>query len=379
MSILITGATGFLGSRILCELLTDASDEPITVLGRGTPQTLRARVEAALTWLSDATPPDGAFDRLRFISGDISQPGLGLTSEDRAQVLDGLRQVWHSAALLTLGDDPAPLHRTNVLGTCNVLDLLEAAPTAHLLYVSTAYVAGRRSNGHVLENDLSEDSGFMCHYEESKYTTERLLHAWAARKGREVTVLRPSLLITDRPIPAGLPAQPVNVLTQLIDQLANGWTARVHGVKEFLKGGLRGDRVHIRLEADPEGTLNLLQVEYAARAMVRAAATPPDGPGRVRTLHVTHPQETRFQTALDALSTRYPGSSVRVCARLTNPTRQERSLAAEAWRMPGLNMLRRTYDRTNLLKAVGDLPDPEPIDHAYLVRALGAAKALQSA
>jgi hypothetical protein len=42
-------------------------------------------------------------------------------------------------------------------------------------------------------------------------------------------------------------------------------------------------------------------------------------------------------------------------------------------------MLRRTCDRTNLLKAVGGLPDPAPIDRAYLVRVPGAAEALQSA
>ncbi|MEU2563349.1 SDR family oxidoreductase [Streptomyces longispororuber] len=380
MSILLTGATGFVGCRVLRELLADdpddtgASDEPVTVLGRGTPDELRARVEATMTWLTEAPPPPRAVARLCYVSGDIERPGLGLSAADRARTLDGLREVWHSAALLNFMDAPAPLHRANVRGTRHVLDLLEAAPAAELRHISTAYVAGRRSTGHVLEDDLSEDSGFMSRYEESKYTAERLLRAWSAATGRAVTVLRPSLLVSDRPAPEGLPGQPVDVFIRLVDQVANGWTARGHGVAELLRGGLRGDRVRVRVEADPEGTLNLLQVDHAARAMVRAAAAPVDGPPRVRTLHVTHPRETPFRTALDALATRYPGLSLSVHAEVGNPTRLERTLTEETWRhLPGLSTLRRTYDRTHFLKAVGDLPDPDPVDEAYLARAFSRA------
>ncbi|MEN2423824.1 SDR family oxidoreductase [Streptomyces rimosus] len=373
MSILLTGATGFLGCRLLRELLAEDGEEPVTVLGRGTPETLRARVEAALAWLSDPPLPDGAVSRLRFVTGDITRPGLGLTAADRALSLDGLRQVWHSAALLNFMDDPIPLHRSNVLGTHTLLGLLDAAPQAELLHISTAYVAGRRSTGHVLEDDLCEDSGFMSRYEESKYTTERLLHAWAARNRRNVTILRPSLLVTDRPVPPGLPPQPTDFLIRMIDEMAGSWTARSHGIGHLLKGGLRGDRIEVRFEAHPEGTLNLLQADYAAHAMARAAAAPHTGPARVRTLHVTHPHETRFQTALGALSTRYPELSLRVCADVTNPTSVERALADQTWRMPGLSTLRRTYDRTNLRQATGSLPDPRPIDHDYLARAYSQA------
>ncbi|MFF5443392.1 SDR family oxidoreductase [Streptomyces achromogenes] len=377
MSILFTGATGFLGSRVLRQLLSQDSDEPVTVLGRG--ERLRARTEAAVTWLDAPRLPDGALGRLRFVSGDLTVPGLGLSNDDRTRVTDGLTQLWHCAALLNQQGDPIPLHTSNVLGTRHVLDLADAAPDAAFLHISTAYVAGGRRTGHVLEDDLSEAHGFQTSYEESKYTAERLVHAWAHRGGRRAMILRPSLLVTDRPVPQHLPGQPLDVLLRLIDSGLRTRVARSRSLTRYLTAaGLRGETLALRVRADSDGEGNAVQVEYAARAMVHAAAHIP-APGTVRTLHVTHPQNTSVGTLVRALGTRYPGISVHLVPEVPNPTPLESLIAQQADVLMGFSTQRRTYDRTGLLQAVGDLPDPEPIDHAYLARALGTAAALQSA
>ncbi|GGX54235.1 SDR family oxidoreductase [Streptomyces noursei] len=380
MSIVFTGATGFLGCRIVRELLSEGGDEPITIIGRGSEPELRARMTAAVTWLHGPPLPAGALDRLHYLSGDITLPGLGLTAEERARATDGLTQLWHNAALTRLEGDPAPLHLTNVVGTRHVLELADHAPDARLMHVSTAYVAGRRRTGHILEDDLREDHGFQVHYEESKYTGERLVRAWASRTGRSVTVLRTGLLTTDRPIPDGLPAQPLNTLLRLIDIGLRTRVGRQASLVAFLKGGRRrGDAVRVRVAADPEGTANLVQAEYAARAIVRTAKAHARRPAAARTVHVTHPHNVSADIAPKALQVRYPRLSLRLVPHIPDPSPLETLIAQQGGRMLEFSTHRRTYDRTHLLEAVGDLPDPEPIDENYLARACGDPDALVSA
>ncbi|WP_217213451.1 SDR family oxidoreductase [Streptomyces sp. AC550_RSS872] len=367
MSILLTGATGFLGCRLLRELLARPSDELVTVLGRGGEDDLRTRTEAAVTWLGGPPLPTGALRRLRFVSGDITQPGLGLPADDRARVTDGLTQLWHSAALLTLDGDPVPLHRSNVLGTRHVLDLADEAPEAGVVHVSTAYVAGRRLTGHVLEDDLREDSGFQTPYEQSKYTAETMVHAWTRSRGRTATIMRPSLLVTDRPVPPGLPGQPLDTATRLARDGLRSWAARSKGLAGILRRPRRGgDTLRLRVVVNPEGALNLLQADYAAQAMLRAVEAPHEAP--VRTLHVTHPTNTPVATLLDACERHFPGLTLTAVPELPDPTPAEELIAPWA-RILGYSAQRRTYDRTWLLAAVGDLPDPKSIDVNYLARA----------
>ncbi|WP_461014261.1 SDR family oxidoreductase [Streptomyces daliensis] len=367
---LLTGATGFLGCRLLRELLAHG-ERAITVLGRGTPEALRHRVEAAVRWLD--TPPlapgaPGALGTVRYVSADLTRPGLGLSPGERARVTEGATALWHCAALLDLGDDPAPLHHANVIGTRRVLELADEAPSAHLLHVSTAYVAGRRSTGVVMEDDLLDTEGFQIPYEESKYNAERLVHAWANRTGRDATVFRPSLLATDRPVPPGLPAQPADTLLDLLRRHLRNWERAVPAPALPRRPRDEGRVLRVRVTGDPEGRLNLLQADYAAHAMVRAAKCPHHGAG-VRTLHVTHPRDVPFATITEALRSRFPYLSVTMTdGRVSRRTPLER-LSAEYRDLLTYSAHRRTYDRTNLLTSLDGLPDPGPVDLDYLVRA----------
>ncbi|ADI13132.1 hypothetical protein SBI_10014 [Streptomyces bingchenggensis BCW-1] len=374
MAVLFTGATGFLGSRILRELLTEDSDEPVVVLGRHAPDTLRARIEAALTWLNGASPGADARNRLRYVTTDLTEPDLGLSSRERAALATDCTALWHCAALLSLQGDPSPLFKANVVGTRRVLELLTGTPAAHLVHVSTAYVAGSRTAGHVMESELTEEHGFQTYYEETKYTAERMVHAWAARTGRTATILRPSLLVTDRPVPEGLPQQSLGILAGLINTALRNKAGEDATVARLLAGGdAHGSGMHLRIQGDPEGGINMLCADYAAHAAVRAARVRADS--GVRTLHITNPLKTGFEAATYAFEALYPGITLTVQPTVTAPNMYERLFTQHVGDLLTFSSQHRTYDRTNLLRDVPDLPDPQPVDGPYLARALGCASA----
>ncbi|MEV0280528.1 SDR family oxidoreductase [Streptomyces sp. NPDC050610] len=378
MSVVITGATGFLGSRVLRHLLAEETRETVTVLGRGSPDTLRERVEAAVAWLDGPPVEPDAWQRVRCVGADLTRPTLGLTPGELAEAAAGAAQVWHCAARLHLAGDQSELFSTNVRGTRAVLDLAEQAPDAHLVYVSTAFVAGRRDAGHIMEDDLSDADGFHTRYEETKYTTERMIRAWTAAKGRRATIVRPSLLVSDRPAPAGLPAQPLDYVARLVDDTLRPRADQDPGLP------MRGGVLPMRLQGDPHGTMNLLQADYAAEALLRVAAagrarTGAGAGAGVRTVHVTHPREVAFPTAREALRELYPGLRLTVVPTVRNPSRHEALVIEHAGHLLDFGVQRRTYDRTHLREDVGDLPEPPDVDAAYLSRAFDRSGARQRA
>ncbi|MGW7521304.1 SDR family oxidoreductase [Streptomyces sp. NPDC054796] len=370
---MITGASGFLGSHVLRELLAEDAREPVTVLGRGAPDDLRARVESAVASLPGPPLAPGALGRVRYLGADLALPGLGLGAEDRARATAGMTALWHCAALTSLQGDPARLFETNVRGTRAVLELADHVPEARLLHVSTAFVAGKRRSGHVMEDDLSEAEGFQTYYEETKYTAERMVHDWAGRGGRVATVLRPSILVSDRPAPEGSPEQTLDVVVRLIDDVLGSRREEADEEVAALVPA-RGSALPFRAVGVPGAAMNALQVDYAARAMVRVAAARRANPAPgVRTVHVTHPRETPFQAAREALEETCPGLRLSLLPTVPAPTRHE-ALAMEHWaQFSGFSTQDRTYDRTHLLEdlaCTGGLPDPAPLDSAYLRRAI---------
>lgn len=365
MSVLITGATGFVGSRLLHHLLSQDDDTPVIVLGRDAPEVLLDRIRTAVGWLDvNGTVRPGAFGRLRCLRADLA--GRGPFPDGAAPA--GLTAVWHCAAATTLHGDPVPVHRVNVIGTRRVLELADRVPAAHLVHVSTAYVAGRRAHGVIRETDLCDAAGFHNAYEQSKFTAERMVLRWARDARRTVTVLRPSVLVDDRPAPEGLPPHPFAVLSRSVRATLDERAARASAAARPPGTALSQGALRFRLPGPPDGSLNLVQADWSVRAMVRAVAAH-RGPG-VLTVHVTHPDNTPVRAIARAFEAVHPGLSVEITPRIDDPTRLEAAVLGDFGFMTAYSAQHRAYDRTHLLACTGDLPDPRPLDGAYLERAL---------
>ncbi len=355
----ITGGTGFLGIHLLHELLGDSGT--FTLLVRPQPDPI-ARLHKALVLVAgDGEGPaeEELRDRFAVIPVDFGEPRLGLPDQQFRALADSVDAVLHCAGNTKLDGDPATLHRANVDGTARMLELVAAGSRQpDLFHVSTAFVAGRRRSGTVLEHELTGEGGFENNYEQSKFEAESLVREWAQRTGRRVVILRPSILVTDQPPDPDFPLHSLSYLSK-VGEAAQRLLS--------ISGQPINVTPRVRVSGDPNGHLNFMPVGEAAQEMVRLLRLAPDG---LSTYHVVHHHDVPGQTLLDVF---YAVSSVQfsvVEGRIEDPSPLEKYLRWSKGFMPYLKHSR-TYDTTGVTALLGAPDGRTVVDVDYLLDGVG--------
>ena len=282
--VFLTGVTGFLGSHLATRLLHD--HHRVSVIARGAQGvTACHRVLAALraAGASDMTGLD-------IYEGDVRRPGMGLNDAAAQRLERSIDEVWNSAASLSfLEADRDDIFAMNVGGTRNVLEFTGRSAGRRLHHISTAYVAGNRTD-EALECQVDVGQQFRNPYEASKCAAE-LLIADAHRSGRmSASVYRPSIVVGDS---------------------RTGRVTHFHGVYAFIRAMWRlVDRLRarhtgnnivelaLRLPGDPSGTLNFVPIDYVVDSIV-AIASRAESAGA--TYHVTNPEATENRVWLGTI------------------------------------------------------------------------------
>ncbi|MGW1892243.1 amino acid adenylation domain-containing protein [Streptomyces sp. NPDC002004] len=186
--VLLTGATGFVGTHLLARLLADTEAEIVcTVRAPGVPEAA-ARVRAALRH-HGITLDARASARLTALPADLARPGLGLLRETLSDLAASCDAIFHNAATVSIMRDYATLRAANTESTRQLLRLA-AVNTTPLHYVSTLSVAPPASHSaEVPEAFLHAHESLGYGYQQSKWASERLLEQ-AAERGLPVTVHR---------------------------------------------------------------------------------------------------------------------------------------------------------------------------------------------
>ncbi|MYE64717.1 MAG: NAD-dependent epimerase/dehydratase family protein, partial [Acidimicrobiaceae bacterium] len=171
--IAITGATGFLGTALTERLLRCVPDCELVLVvrpgRRGATQRVQRDVlrnDAFGRLRSELDQPDSTetYDemtarRVKALAGDVSTDGLGLDDEGRA-LLASCDIVVHSAATVNFDSALDDAVEVNLLGPARVAAVLdEAGSRAHMIAVSTCYVAGSRRGA--APEQLVDDSPFF--------------------------------------------------------------------------------------------------------------------------------------------------------------------------------------------------------------------------
>jgi dihydroflavonol-4-reductase len=172
--ILVTGATGFVGSYIIKDLIQHGYQV----------RALR-RSNRLPFWIEKSM-----LDKVEWVDGDI----LDIVSLEDA--MDGIDTVIHAAAVVAfVKKDRAKMYQVNVDGTANVVDSMLEKNINRLVYISSVAALGRtNSGGHVTEEKKWEESSVNTHYAISKYKAE--LQVWRAiGEGLNAVILNPSTVL----------------------------------------------------------------------------------------------------------------------------------------------------------------------------------------
>lgn len=179
----ITGATGFIGSRLVRRLLARPECTGIVVLVR---ESSRHRVARAVAELPGA-------ERVREVVGDLTAPGLGLDEATIAELTGTVDHLVHLGAVYDVTADDAANHAANVLGTEHVLDVAATIRAGLLHHVSSIAVAGDH-RGRFAETDFNLGQAFPTPYHATKFAAEALVRDQRAVPWR---VYRPAAVVGD--------------------------------------------------------------------------------------------------------------------------------------------------------------------------------------
>ena len=346
MTVLLTGATGFLGEYLLAELLERGHS--VWCLYRS-----ESRKLDTIRFLSSIRLPRSA-DSLHWFRGEI------LDAADRWQSwcweypgLEKVDTLLHSAAAtrLHLDEFGEPL-RTN-LGSAKVLRKLVQIKPMQIHLISTAYVCGL-VQGEIMYEANHPRGDFVNVYEESKWEAEQL---WIG----DATILRPSVIVGHSETGRCSSFSGWYILFQavhLLDRLIGDST-------EFNRHDLRID-----IPADPEGTINMIPVDWVAKAAVRIIEDPEN---HNKIFHLTHPDPPTHQWTLELICRRFNLGGFRFAGVGAPFTQPRNRIERMVWRQMQTILLHFSndplFDRTNTKRAVPDLAVPaidEPRVHKLI-------------
>ncbi len=179
---LVTGATGFVGSAVARALLRKGY--PVRVLAR----------------------PNSDRRNLADLSVEVAEGSLEDT-RSLAHAVAGCRYVFHVAADYRIWvPDPAPMFRTNVAGTRDLLTAALDASVERVVYTSSVATLGLVPGGSADEAVPSSADEMIGPYKRSKFEAEEVVRELAFTRGLPVVIVNPSTPVGPgdvKPTPTG--------------------------------------------------------------------------------------------------------------------------------------------------------------------------------
>ena len=279
----VTGATGFIGKRLVAKLLED-TDAVVYFLTRdASAERLGTLLEF---WRADRK-------RAIPIAGDLCQPGLGVSKSDLRKLKGKVSHFYHLAALYKLDASAEDQKVANVNGTRNAVDLAQQIGAGCFHHVSSIAAAGLFEG--IFREDMFEEAENLDHpYFATKHDSERIVRSECRVPWR---VYRPGIVVGDsRTGEADKIDGPYYFfkLIQKMRRLLPPWMPTI---------GLEG------------GRLNVVPVDFVVAALAHISRRPGlDG----RCFHLTDPNPMRVGDLLNifAKAGHAPAMAMRINAAL---------------------------------------------------------------
>jgi len=353
MSYFVTGATGFIGRNLVQKLLQ--REGTIYALVRAGS---RGRLEELRTGLG----ADGA--RIVPITGDLSQPGLGVSEEDLLTMRGGIKHFFHLAAVYDLTADAETQEVANVEGTRHAIELAGALEAGCFHQVSSIAAAGLYRG--VWTEDMFDEAERLDNnpYFRTKHESERLVRDECQRPWR---VYRPGIVVGDS---------------------RTGEIDKIDGPYFMFKSLQRLRRVapswlpFLGIEG---GEINIVPVDYVASAIDFLAHKPrlngrafhltdpnPHTAGEVMNIFARAADAPQMAVRLDSDVTEPATGAVRTALKLFPPAKRAAKVALDQLGLPaevlGYIDYPTTFDSTKTQKALKDSGLEVPPLESYAAR-----------
>lgn len=246
-NILLTGATGFLGSRVLSELLEQTDAKIHCIVRAPDAESALQRIEDAGNKFSVGVSRKNR-ERIVAIPGDLSQPNAGLQADVWEFLADNIRAIYHCAACVNMVLPYADMRAANVGGGLTMLTLACTGrrKTLHNASTLSVFVGTDKNTGALKESDdLSGVTTVYGGYAQTKFASEHMMSNVSA-ESCDVFQYRFGLLTGDTRTGASSPTDFLAMFAKGISQLG----AVPEGFGDTLK-------------------VNITPVCHAARAMVQ--------------------------------------------------------------------------------------------------------------
>ncbi|HYD79276.1 MAG TPA: SDR family oxidoreductase [Paucimonas sp.] len=283
MQYFVTGATGFIGKRLVKKLLSRKGNVVYFLMREESRDKLPALLEYWETSKARAIP----------VYGDLRAAKLGVSKEDVKALSKNIDHFFHLAAIYDLGADAEEQMAVNVEGTRNAVAFANAIGAGCLHHVSSIAAAGMFEG--IFREDMFEEAENLDHpYFATKHESEKIVRNETKGAFR---VYRPGMVVGDSKTGEMDKIDGPYYffkLIQRIRQMLPPWMPMI---------GIEGGRV------------NIVPVDYVVDAMDYIAHQPKlDG----KCFHLTDPEPMRVGDVLNtfARAAHAPTMGVRINAAL---------------------------------------------------------------
>lgn len=268
MQYFVTGATGFIGKRLVKALLARKGTIVHFLLRPESEGKVPELLEYWGTTKARALP----------VYGDLTAKKLGVAADELKALKGQVDMVFHLAAVYDLKADEESQVRANIEGTRNLVEFAKAVDAKHLHHVSSIAAAGLYEG--VFREDMFDEAENLDHpYFNTKHESEKIV-----RKESKVpwTVYRPAFVVGDSKTGEMDKIDGPYYFFKLIQrmrQLLPPWLPSV---------GLEGGRI------------NVVPVDFVVKAIDHIAHGKADVSGRC--FHLVDPMGYRIGDVLDIFS-----------------------------------------------------------------------------